>query len=354
LRLSIAAILLCAGTTIPLLGQATPDDKALRIGVLYWSMNIPGQVAMRKGLEAEAARINAAAKQNDLPAVTLIPLVAGDGSAGVEKQIAQMFEMVKQKPRPDIIIVQPTDNAALAGPLRAANRAGVPVVAYDQYISGGTLAAYITSDNQQAGYLDGEYVAAHFSDNTTIKLILVEYPRVSSTVERLNGFLDALRDHGQPYQILKSYEAVEPVGGKLAGQQILHDFPARGSVDVVFSVNDGGGLSVVDALAKADRSEIISASIDGDPQSVDNIRKHRLTRIDTAQFCGPLGAEALKAAYAIATGKPTHKQALVPVFPITQETLARYPGWAGPIPAGFTKPWRARNPVWEGTVKAVK
>ena len=346
----ITALLLGAATLAPVAGQAAPAGKPLRVGVLYWSMNIPGQVAMRKGLEDEAQRINAIAKHNNLPQLQLIPRVAGDGAPGVERQIAQMFEMVKQKP--DIIIVQPTDNAALAEPLRAANQAGIPVVAYDQYISGGSLAAYITSDNQQAGYLDGEYLAAQFPDQTAIKLILVEYPRVSSTVERLNGFLDALRDHDQAYQVLKTYEAVEPVAGRRVGQQILRDFPARGSVDAVFSVNDGGGLSIVDALAQAGRNEIMVASIDGDPQSVDNIRKQRLTRIDTAQFCGPLGAEALKAAYAIATGKPTARQSLVPVFPITRETLARYPGWGGPIPAKFTKPWVARNPVWEGAVKS--
>lgn len=345
----IFAALLSAAALLSSEGYAASE---LRIGVLYWSMNIPGQVAMRKGLEEEARRINTAAKRQGLPPVKLIPRVAGDGAAGVERQIVQMFEMVKQKP--DIIIVQPTDNAALAAPLRAANQAHIPVVTYDQYISGGELAAYITSDNQQAGYLDGEYVAAHFPDKQAIKLILVEYPRVSSTVERLNGFLDALRDHGQAYKVLKTYEAVEPIAGKLAGKQILQDFPARGSVDVIFSVNDGGGLSVVDALAAAGRNEIMIATIDGDPKSVSNIRKHRLTRIDAAQFCGPLGAEALKAAYAVATGKPAMKQALVPVFPITRETLAHYPGWGGPIPKKFTKPWAANNPVWTGTMKAAQ
>jgi ribose transport system substrate-binding protein len=331
---------------------AAPNKQTLRIGVLYWSMNIPGQVAMRKGLEDEANRLNMAASRSDQPLIELIPVVAGDGVAGVERQIAQMFDMVQQKP--DIIIVQPTDNAALAEPLRAANRAHIPVVAYDQYISGGTLAAYISSDNHQAGYLDGEYLAAQFANEKAIKLILVEYPRVSSTVERLNGFLDALRDHGQAYQILKTYEAVEPVAGQRAGKQILQDFPIKGSIDAVFSVNDGGGLSVVDVLAAAGRTEILIATIDGDPKSVENIRQHRLTHIDAAQFCGPLGAEALKAAYAIATGQETPHQALVPVFPITRGTLSRYPGWGGPIPESFTKPWVARSPVWVGTVRVVK
>ncbi len=326
--------------------------KTLRVGVLYWSMNIPGQVAMRKGLEGEAANLNREAERSGLPRIELLPQVAGDGVAGVERQIVQMTEMVRLKP--DIIIVQPTDNAALVAPLKFANEVGVPVVAYDQYISGGKLASYVTSDNHQAGYLGGEYLASRFTPQQTIRLIVVEYPRVSSTVERLNGFLDALRDNGQPYRIVKTYEAVEPVAGRLVGEAILRDFPGKGSVDAIFTVNDGGGLGVVDVLAQAGRMEIQVASIDGDPQSVENIRKHRLTRIDSAQFCGPLGAEAMKAAYAIARGISVPRQLLVPTFPITAETLAHYPGWSGPIPAAFKKPWRARDAEWSGVVKAVK
>lgn len=341
-----------AACALFLAADASAAPAILHVDVLYWSMNIPGQVAMRKGLEEEATRINKKAGEKNLPHVELTPYVAGDGSAGIERQIVQMQEAVKH--RPDIIIVQPTDNAALAGPLRAANRAGIPVVAYDQYINGGKLAAFVTSDNYQAGYLDGEYLAAHFPDDKELKLILVEYPHVSSTVERANGLLDALRDYRQPFRILKTYEAVEPNGGKLAGAQILRDFPARDSVDAIFTVNDGGGLNVVDALAQAGRTEIVFASIDGDPKSVDNIRAKNLTHIDAAQFCGPLGAQAMKTAYDLATGKKVAAHQLVPVFPITSGTLQLYPGWGGPLPARFTKPWKARVPYWEGTIRSIE
>jgi ribose transport system substrate-binding protein len=321
-------------------------QEPYRVGVLYWSMNIQGQVVMRKGLEAEGDRINAAARQHGLRGVELATEVAGDGDEGVERQIRQMRAMIAS--RPDVIIVQPTDNAALAAPLREANAAGIPVVAYDQYISGGRLAAYVTSDNRQAGYLDGEYLAARFSGPEPLRLVLVEYPLVSSTVERVNGLLDALRDHGKRFHILKTYQAVEPVSGRAAGEAILRDFPERNSIDAVFTVNDGGGLAVVDVLAKAGRDEIAIATIDGDPRSVDNIRARRLTIIDSAQFCGPLGAAAMKAAYAVVRHQPVPQQILVPAFPITLETLDRYPGWMGPIPAPFKKPWTARQPMWLG------
>jgi ribose transport system substrate-binding protein len=343
-------MLLALGLSTPL--YAEQHAPSLRVGVLYWSMNIPGQVAMAQGLEAEARKINEQAQDHGLPGVELFIRVAGDGPAGVENQIRQMIAMVDLGP--DVIIVQPTDNAALAAPLRRANQAGIPVVAYDQYISGGTLAAYITSDNTQAGYLDGEYIAAKFDDGKPIRLVLVEYPLVSSTVERLNGFLDALHDQGQPYTILNSYEAVEPVGGRRAGEAILRDFPGRGSVDVVFSVNDGGGLSVVEVLAQAGRDEITVATIDGDPASVENIRDGRLTVIDAAQFCGPLGAEAMRAAYTIARNETVAPHTLVPVFPITAETLERYPGWLGPIPEPFNKPWPSKQPRWQNRSKSMR
>lgn len=333
-------------------GAGFSAAKECRVGVLYWSMNIPGQVAMRKGLEDEIARINETAKQNRGLTITLEPRVAGDGQKGIENQIRQMNELIEIGV--DLIVVQPTDNAALSWPLRKANASMIPVIAYDQYISGGMLTAYRTSDNYQAGYLDGEYIASRFPKEKEMRVIMVEYPHVSSTVERVNGFIDALNKSGQRYKIIKTYKAVEPVSGKKAGKDILHDFPEKGSIDVVFTVNDGGGLSVVDVLAGAQRNEIQVATIDGDPASIQNIRAGRLTVIDSAQYCGQLGAEAIKAGYAILCGEKPPFHALVPVFPITVETLAMYKGWSGPVAADFIKPWVSATPEWKGSLRVLK
>ncbi len=321
------------------------------IGVLIWSDNIPGQVAMLKGLEAEAARIQQAAG-DDGDTLQLHVKVAGDGPEGIERQILQMQAMVEQGV--DAIIVQPTDNAALAKPLQAANAAGIPVVAYDQYILGGELAAYLTSDNRQAGAQGGEYIASRFPDEQELKVVLVEYPYVSSTVERLDGFLDALGAADQRYTIVGTFLGVDPVSGAKAAQEILARFPEPGSIDVVFTVNDGGGLAVVDALAEAGRSEVVVATIDGDPDSVDNIRAGRLTVIDSAQFCGPLGASAMQATWQLLQGQPVAAHQLVPTFPITRETLDAYPGWMGPLPDSFVKPWPSAQTTWSPDLTIVE
>jgi len=319
-----------------------------RVGVLYWSSTIEGQVVMRQGLEAELARIN----EREQVDIELISRVAGDGTEGQYRQIEQMRELLAMDL--DALIVQPTDNVALAAPLREANQRGIPVVAYDQYIEGGELAAFITSDNRQAGELDGEYVASRFADDHEIRIALVEYPQVSSTVERVDGFFDALRERKQAFEIVGTYQAVEPIGGRAAGEKILEDFPKRGSVDVVFTVNDGGGLAVIDVLAAAGRDEILVATVDGDPKSVENIRAGRLTVIDSAQFCGPLGALALSATNDLLRGKQVPRQQLVPVFPVTRETLDTYPGWSGPISAAFDKPWPSATPRWSPIPRAAK
>lgn len=328
---------------------AAADTTAWRVGVLYWAPEaIACQQAMRQGLEGEVQRINAQARRQGRRTVALVPAVAGVDAHSVERQIVQMRNLVRE--RVDALIVQPSDNAALADALLRANLAGIPVVAFDQYISGARLAAYVRSDNHQAGYLGGEYLAAQFPPGQALRLVLVEYPQVSSTVERVNGFLDALRDQGRRFRVLKSYRAVEPEQGRRAGEALLRDFPDKGSVDVVFTVNDGGGLAVVDVLQRAGRGEIAVATVDGDPAAIENIRRGRLTRIDAAQFCGPLGAQAALAAHALLRGQVPAREQVVPVFPVARETLARYPGWKGPIPPSFTKPWPSRLPVWSGAV----
>ena len=129
-------LLLC--WVIVLSCASSVEAREFSVGVLYWSMNIPGQVAMREGLEAEARTLNEAARREGRPEVKLEVRIAGDGEAGIENQIRQMRELIAA--RVDLLIVQPTDNAALVEPLRAANTARIPVVAYDQYVSGGTLA----------------------------------------------------------------------------------------------------------------------------------------------------------------------------------------------------------------------
>jgi ribose transport system substrate-binding protein len=327
-------VLLCLAA-IATMG-ATPTLPPYDVGVVYWSMNIAGQVAMRRGLELAAAEYGARPGERR---VRLMPEVGGDGEPGVLRQRAAMARLTAK--RPDALILQPIDSAALSEAVEHANAAHLPVVAFDQYVLRGRLAVYLTSDNTLAGRLDGEYLAYRFRDRTAarpLRLALVEYPYVSSTVERVEGLQDALQASGVPYRIVARYEAVEPKGGAEAGRRLVAAHPP-GSLDAVFCVNDGGGLGVLAALERAKRKDVVMATIDGDPRAVAAIRRGGPIGIDTAQFCGPLGGESMRWTYRLLRGERVPRQVLLTVFPITRESLPAYPGWMGPVPARIRKPW---------------
>jgi len=333
---------------ISLISRVSSAAETFQIGVLYWSDTIEGQKIMRKGLENKTQELNKVALRKGLPQIKLITRLAGDGHAGIIKQRSQFFELIKLKPH--LIIVQPTDNAALSAPLKLANSEAIPVIAFDQYIVGGELLSLITSNNYQAGYLDGEYIAALYPNDYLIKLILVEYPNVSSTIDRVDGFFDALKQDQQKFKVVKSYHAVQPEEGREVASKILKQFKKKSSVDVIFAINDGGGLAIAQEMIKAKRDEIKIATVDGDPQSVKLLENKKSIVIDSAQFVAEIGRQSILNAYKYLRGKKISHKVLVPTFPITGDSLKFYSGWTGQIPNSFTKPWK-KTSKWDNSFK---
>lgn len=319
-----------------------------KVVALLWSQTIEGQIAMRNGLEEAHQHHN---QKSPDEKIELIIRTAGDGKNGIRNQIKQFKETLELKP--DLIIIQPTDNASLTSSLKQANAKKIPVIAFDQYISGGELLSYVTSDNYQAGKLNAEYIHSLFPSDLKLSIVLLEYPRVSSTIERVDGFLETLKSAGRSFQIVARYEAVEPEGGKKAAQKMLKEFPIKGSIHVVFSVNDGGGISFVESLHKSDRNEVVHATVDGDPESIENIKNKKITKIDTAQFCAEIGRQSMKLGLDYLDGKKIPRKVLIPTFPVTAETYHLYNGWMGSMPESFVKPWSKNKEQWKRELKTL-
>ena len=60
--------MLCLATS----ALCSAQPHAWRVGVLYWSADIAGQVAMRQGLEQQVQRINQQAQTQGLPGMELL------------------------------------------------------------------------------------------------------------------------------------------------------------------------------------------------------------------------------------------------------------------------------------------
>jgi D-xylose transport system substrate-binding protein len=64
-----------------------------------------------------------------------------------------------------VLVLDPVDSEAAVSIVNAANAQGVPVVAYDRFVSGGDLAYYVSFDNENIGVLQGEAFAAKVAEN---------------------------------------------------------------------------------------------------------------------------------------------------------------------------------------------
>ena len=152
---------------------------------------------------------------------------------------------------------------------------------------------------------------------------------IRDSISRVDGFFDALRSRHRKFVVLKRYIAVDPQSGKEQTDHFLLDFPKKKSVDVLFTINDGAGLTTVKMLWEKGRREIVHASVDGDPESIENIKVKRLTVIDSAQYCAEMGRETARQVIAHFEGTHTLEKKLIPTFPITESTLKSFNGWMG-------------------------
>jgi ribose transport system substrate-binding protein len=316
--------------------------KDLDVHVFYWSSRIEAQVSMRRGLEEEIKKYNSSGGRP----INLIPHVAGEGRLGVSNQIHQLENAIELNP--DALIVQPTDISTVSRAIQDAGLKKIPVFTFDQFILNAKVQSYVSSDNYQAGWNNGIYVEGLFPKGQEIKIVMFEYTRVSAVINRIDGFFDALRSRNRKFVVLKRYESVDPVSATDAVAEMLKEFPKKRSIDLIYTVNDGAGNTVVEKLWNKGRKEILHATIDGDPVAVGNIKDHRLTVIDSAQFCAEMGRETARQLIGHFSGKPIISKLLIPTFPVTKETASQFKGWLSvPVapPKSFSDPRNSEEPA---------
>ncbi|MEO8263203.1 MAG: substrate-binding domain-containing protein, partial [Pseudolysinimonas sp.] len=105
-----------------------------------------------------------------------------------------------------VLVLDPVDGAASVSIVAAANAQGVPVIAYDRYISGGDLAFYVSFDNDNIGRLQAAALISKLDDDGADGGILMV--NGSPTDNNAGGFKagahDVIDDSG--YDILAEFD----------------------------------------------------------------------------------------------------------------------------------------------------
>lgn len=165
------------------------------------------------------------------------------------KQIEQIENFISSKC--DVIMVNPSDAAAIEAVCAQAREAGIKVMCWDNDMENTDLNWVI--DNEALGYVIGEQAAAFINEkfeNGACEVAVLDYPQTQILLERENGILAALKELAPNAEVVAQQPAIDANGGLTAMETILQAHP---DVKVVCCIGGGGAVGANEAFkAKGD------------------------------------------------------------------------------------------------------
>ena len=286
--------------------------------------------------------------------------ISADAQLSAAKQAADIESLIAQKV--DVILIVAFDSDAILPSIKAANDAGVKLIAYDvQFEDPNSL--YITFDNIGVGRLMAQeiYKAKPAGNYAFIKGDKGD-PNASFLFSGIQEVLKPGMDSGKVKNVCETFtDGWKPDNAQKEMEQCLTK--QKNKVDAVVSENDGMASGVVAALKAQGLAGYVPVSgQDGDLAAINRVALGTQT-VSIWKDSRVLGKAAAEAAVAIADGKPVTdvpgvakfnkgkkgvemNAVLLPPTPITKDTLNLV------IDAGWITKDKACAGVKKGKVKA--
>jgi ribose transport system substrate-binding protein len=300
-------LLLAISLATPLFAQKKLSEVAVTVG----DLGNPFFVQIAHGAEAAAKKINPSVK-----------FASESSNYDVNNQTNQMDNFVASGA--SLILLNAADSKGIAPAVLRAKAAGVTVVAVDVGAEGG-VDATVTSNNKQAGQLDGKFVADRLKGKGQI--VIVNGPPVTAVTDRVAGFLEEIKKSPD----IKILSQDQNAGGSRDGglrvmTDLLTAFP---KIDAVFAINDPSAIGCDLAAKQAQRKDFFIVGVDGAPDVVPSLKdKDSLIAASAAQDPYAMAGKAVDIGYDIMNGKkPAQDLTLIPVDLITKDNVDQYKGW---------------------------
>ena len=303
----VAGAVFWLGLALPGYGQGKLKGVAVTVG----DLGNPFFVQIAHGAQAEAKKINPGVK-----------FTAESSNYDVNNQTNQMDNFVSGGV--NLILLGAADSKGIAPAVLRAKGAGIVVVAVDVGAEGG-VDATVTSNNKQAGQLDGQYVADRLKGKGNV--VIVNGPPVTAVTDRVAGFLEEIKKHPG----IKILSQDQNAGGSRdGGLRVMSDLlTAFKQIEAVFAINDPTAIGCDLAAKQAQRKEFFIVGVDGAPDIVPALKdKESLIAASAAQDPFTMAGKAVEIGNDILNGKkPEQPLVLIPVDLITKENVDQYKGW---------------------------
>jgi len=274
------------------------DIEDITIGLSVSTLNNPFFVALKDG-------VIAAAEENGMKTIVVD---AQDDSA---TQVSGIEDLIQQGA--DILLINPTDSAAISTAVEYANSVDIPVITLDRSSNSGEVVTLVASDNKAGGQMAAEYIIELLGENAVVAE-LEGTPGASATRERGAGF-HSIAD--EKLQIVSKQTAdFDRTQGLNVMENIIQ---GNGNIQAVFAHNDEMALGALEAINSANK-DLIAIGFDGTDDALTSIRNGQLTAT-VAQQPVLMGEMAVQAAIDHIQGKEVEEVIAAPLKLVTKETV---------------------------------
>lgn len=279
---------------------AKPDKKEslqdVKIGLSISTLNNPFFVSLKDGVIKEAEALGMEVKVVD----------AQNDSA---KQINDVEDLMQQGV--DILLINPTDSAAISTAVQSANNINIPVITLDRSADKGKVETLVASDNIKGGEMAADYMVQQLGENVQVAE-LEGVPGASATRERGQGF------HNVADQKLNVIAKQTADFDRTKGLTVMENLiQANPDIKAVFAHNDEMALGAVEAINSSGK-DIMVIGFDGNDDAINAIKSGEM-EATIAQQPNLIGKLAVDAGRDVLQGKKLKKVIPAPLKLVTKD-----------------------------------
>ena len=212
-------------------------------------------------------------------------LVVLDSQNDPAKELSNVEDLTVRGAK--VLLINPTDSAAVGNAVAIANRNKIPVITLDRGAAKGDVVSHIASDNVAGGKMAGDFIAQKLGNGA--KVIQLEgLAGTSAARERGEGFKQAVDEH--KFAVLASQPAdFDRTKGLNVTENLL---ASKGDVQAIFAQNDEMALGVLRAIGAANK-KVLVVGFDGTDDGVKAVKSGKLaaTVAQQPELIGSLGVE---------------------------------------------------------------
>ncbi|CEH31733.1 D-ribose transporter subunit RbsB [Aneurinibacillus migulanus] len=277
-------------------GATDGKKENITVGLAVSTQSNPFFVTLKEGAEK-------AAKENNMKLVTV------DAQDDPAKQISGIEDLIQQQV--DVLLVNPTDSAAIASAIKSANRANIPVITVDRSAEGGEVVSHVASDNVAGGKMAAEYLLEKIGKQGNV-VELEGIPGASAARERGKGFHEIMDKESGVKVVAKQPADFDRAKGMSVMENIL-----QGNKDIkgVFAHNDEMALGALKAIQSAGLKDVVVVGFDATDDAVAAVKQGSMSAT-VAQKPDLIGKQAIEVAKKVAVGEKVEKN-----VPVTLELI---------------------------------